>query len=50
MKDFAKCIQSPITDFTKALEEPMLKMSEVFAQSPSKEHLYIIMKRAGEYA
>lgn len=51
MLDLAERIQSPITDFAVALEEPTLKVSEVFAQSPSKDLLYIIVKRsAGECA
>ncbi|KIM71364.1 hypothetical protein PILCRDRAFT_93899, partial [Piloderma croceum F 1598] len=47
--DLAKRIQSPFTDFAEVLEEPTLQVSEVFTQSPSKDHLYIIVKRsAGE--
>jgi hypothetical protein len=44
VRDLAERIQSPITDFAVALEEPTLKVSEVFAQCPSKDHLYIIVK------
>ena len=44
-------IQSPIADFAEVLQEPTVKVSQVFPQSPSKHHLYIIVKQsAGERA
>jgi hypothetical protein len=46
VRDLAERIQSPIADFAVALEEPTLKVSEVFAQCPSKDHLYIIVKQS----
>ena len=45
--DLTERIQFPNADLAVALEEPTLKVSEIFAQCPSKEHLYIIVKRSG---
>lgn len=51
MEDLAKRIQFPITDFAAALQEPTLKVSEVFGQSLSVDHLHIIVEQlAGERA